>query len=219
MLLFDLSVISMMANMSAELCQGLKVVGVPCAAQLQLPPVARAPRPSTISLPQSSAATESDRLPSIARAPKPSAVRCGSKPIPYQESAHQLALQYRRGNNNLCWNEHQLHPYRFDDHGNSCNICLLDIRCGSQGLACHHCDHLVCPGCAPTSKRPLDLDEAWKILTANADEGHMKSQYLVGRVYEFGVHHYDIIYGGNDDHRRALRHAIKRYALRALHYC
>ena len=95
-----LSVISMMANMSAELCQGLKVVGVPCAAQLQLPPVARAPRPSTISLPQSSAATESDRLPSIARAPKPSAVRCGSKPIPYQESAHQLALQYRRGNNN-----------------------------------------------------------------------------------------------------------------------
>jgi hypothetical protein len=211
-----LSVISMMANKSEELCQDLKLVGVPCAAQVRLPPIARVPRPSTISVPRPSAATESDRSPSVARAPKPSAVRCGSKPRPYQECAHQTALQYRRGNQNLCWNKHQLHPYRFNEHGYYCIICLLDIRCGSRGLACHDCSHHLCSGCSPASKRPLDLVDAWKMLIANADEGLMKSQYLVGRVYEFGVHHYDIV---NDDHRRALRHAIKRYALRALHYC
>jgi hypothetical protein len=208
--------------MSAELCQDLKVVGVPCAAQVHLPPVARVPRPSTISVPQSSAATESDRLPSIARAPKPSALRCGSKPIPYQESAHQMALQYRRGNTNSCWNEpqaHQLHPYRFNEHGYHCNICLLDIRCGSIGLACHHCNHHLCSGCAPASKHPLDLRQAWNLLNTNADDGHMKSQYLVGRVYEFGEGNFNHVIIGSHDHQRSRRLAIKRYALRALHYC
>lgn len=199
----------MMTNKSAELLHDLKVIGEPCGVQVRLPRIARGLRPSAVSVPQSSTATKSDQLPSITSAPKPSTVRHGKKLIPHQENAHVTALQYRRGNDNLCWSGHKFYSFKFDEPNYYCNICLLDIPCGSEGLACEQHDHYVCSACTPASKCPLDLPTAWNLLNANADEGHMKSQFLVGRVLELGEYADPPVFFGCH-HRKSLRRAIER---------
>ncbi len=201
-----------MTTTSAELSLDLKVIGEPCGVQVRLPRIARVPRPSVVSVPQSCATTKTDRLPSITSAtsaPKPSTVRHGKKPIPHQERAHVTALQYQRGNDNLCWSRHQFYSYKFEEPNYYCNICLLDILCGSEGLVCEQHDHFVCSGCTPASKCPLDLPTAWNLLNANADEGHMKSQFLVGRVHEFGEYADPGVFFGSH-HRKSLTRAIER---------
>jgi TPR repeat protein len=98
---------------------------------------------------------------------------------------HEMALQYRRGNADVCRQGHPLRPVTFNG-GRECDVCCLAVPHSSSGLCCDACSYDVCPRCTPASAVPLDLLLAFDHAIAAAHSGHATSQYLVGMCYDLG---------------------------------
>ena len=98
---------------------------------------------------------------------------------------YEIALQYRRGDADVCRAGHLLQPHTFDG-GRECDVCCLAIPYESIGLSCDTCCYDVCARCAPASAVPLDLHRGFVCALAAARSGHMMSQYLAGTCYELG---------------------------------
>ena len=99
--------------------------------------------------------------------------------------AHQMALQYRRGDADNCRLGHPLRSVTFTG-GRDCDVCCLAIPHGSSGLCCDACSYDVCKHCAAASEVPLDLSLAFDCALAAARSGQVTSQFLAGMCYALG---------------------------------